>query len=107
MSLAREVIPSIRATDTGAQPSSPSRSPSSDCRRWRLLPHQRAISAPDAREEAGARAVLRRAEIHGNRLAGFENGLRPARADQLAGRTALDLPLHLAAVSVVDRQEDP
>src|SRR5262249_37871450 len=92
-------MPLKRTAGIGAQPSSPWCSPSS--------PDQAAISAPDAREEAGVAAVLRRAEIDINRLAGFESALRPARAEQLTGCTPFDFPLHLAAVSVVDRQEDP
>src|SRR5947208_7676020 len=52
-------------------------------------------------------AVPRRAEIHGDRVADFEDVLRPARTGQYARGTALDLPRRLAALAVVDRQKDP
>src|SRR6185503_7691751 len=73
----------------------------------RRLAEHRAVSQPDAGEEAGACAVFRRAEVDGDDVAGLEAAPRPAGAKQLPRRAALNGPIRFAALLVVDRQEDP
>ena len=73
----------------------------------RRIAEHRAVRHRHARDDAGWAAVLRGARVHGDLVAGLENRRAPARAAEDARRPALDCPLLILAVRVLDDQIEP